>query len=132
MRTSKGLCIWNEETENAIRNKYVECRQYLQKNNEESKEEYKQKQNLAKTLVDGASVIMDRFINQIENNVCGKQNFAFKTLKHLNRSEKDAVNGTEKEMLPEIEDNSKIDFISISELQVALKGLKTGKQQGYR
>jgi hypothetical protein len=67
-------------------------KQWLQQNTEESKYRYKEKRNHAKTINREADrQSWDKFVSNIEGDLHGRQIFAYKVIKHLNKSEKDTV-----------------------------------------
>lgn len=91
-RSKKGLRIWNPEIENAIKEKQKAYKQWLQQKNEESKQIYKEKRNQAKTIVRNAHQnSWEKFISEIEDDIHGRQDFAYKVIKQLNKTEKDVA-----------------------------------------
>lgn len=85
--------IWNEEIQKAIKDKEKAYNEYLQKNSIEAKEQYHKIRNETKAIVRKAHrTSWDMFINRVEHDVHGRQEIAFKLMKHLNREERDTVN----------------------------------------
>lgn len=89
-RRRKGLRIWTPEIAAAIEEKKEAYKKMLQLNTEETKEIYKQKRNYSKILVTKAhQESWDRFVSNIENDIHGRQEIAYKIMRHLNTEEKD-------------------------------------------
>lgn len=91
-RKRKGLRIWNEEIEKAIKEKKIAYNKYIQLSTPESYTDYKSKRNYAKDLTRTAhQQSWEKYVSEIEHDVHGRQLVAYKILKHLSSSEKDTV-----------------------------------------
>ena len=90
IRNKKGLRVWNEELLIAINEKQKAYIEFLQKNTQQARDLFTYKRNYSKQLT--RKVHRDswgKFISDIEHNVHGRQSFAYKVMRHLNRTEKD-------------------------------------------
>jgi hypothetical protein len=78
----QGLKIWNEETEAAINQKQKVYLNYLQKQTEQAKNNYKTHRNTAKHKVRMAhQESWEKFISTIEHDVHDRQQIAYKAIK---------------------------------------------------
>jgi hypothetical protein len=85
----RGLKIWSEEIDKAIKEKQTAYKIYLQNPTEITKEIYRTKRNLAKNVTMKAhQESWERFISNIENDIHGRQTIAYKIRKHMNSTEK--------------------------------------------
>lgn len=146
----RGLKIWNTEIANSIKEKQDAYKSYLQTRTDEAWEIYKQKRNKTKNLIKRShSESWERFIASIEHDIHGRQNVAFKLMKHMNKAEKDTASIniiTEHQWIQHYRnlwydenceenyyvesDSSSIDQIDIKELEAALKVTKNRKATG--
>ncbi|XP_039280839.1 uncharacterized protein LOC111056792 [Nilaparvata lugens] len=152
-KRKKGLKIWNEEISEAIRNKKKAYKQLLQSPTDQAKQNYRIKRNIAKTIVRKAHEdSWDRFISGIEDDLHGRQEVAYKLIKHLNSDVKEMAKieniGKEewiqhykdlwyKSDVPFMEKAQQlqrkidgIDLIGIEELEEALRQTKNRKATG--
>lgn len=148
----RGLRIWNDEIEAAIKGKQAAYIAHLQANTDESKELYKEKRNYATQLIRHAhQQSWDQMITTIEHDIHGRQALAYKMMKHFNTSEREIarlsvigkdqwvehyknlwyhpINTTETNKDANYYNNS-VDSISLEELKIVLRSMKNRKASG--
>ena len=90
-----GLQIWNDDIEKIIKDKKTAYLKYLQLKTAESKVEYKYRCALARREVRKIKRnSWEKYVSDIEHDVHGRQEKAYKILKHLNKTEKDNLHLT--------------------------------------
>lgn len=148
-RKRKGLKIWTEELEQAIKDKKIAYHKYLQTPSVQNEETYKSKRNTAKAIARRAhQQYWDIFVSNIEHDLHGRQEVAYKIIKHLNSQERDTarLNVIEdeewkrhyQELWCQAEANRDegsdisacVDMITLDELQQALRDSKNRKASG--
>lgn len=147
---NRGLKFWNEELKEIIENKKQAYLKMISSANEvELKIDYKRKSAIAKRKVRQIKRnSWDRYISEIEHDAHGRQDKAYKIMKHLNKIDKDTLklnSITEDEWLQyykhlwtsvedrciivqETDDN--VDPITLEELQEAIASSKNKKSPG--
>lgn len=91
-RRRAGLRIWNDEIEQAIKEKQQAYLRTLQNNSEEIREIYVEKRNRARAIVRRAhQESWDRLISNIEHDIHGRQEVAYKLMRQLNKQERDTA-----------------------------------------
>jgi hypothetical protein len=89
-KNPKRLRIWNEEIETTIQEKKKAYLTYLQERTPSAEKKYKEKRNIAKKIVRQThQQSWEKFISEIEHDIHGRQQLAYKIMRHLNNQEKD-------------------------------------------
>jgi endonuclease/exonuclease/phosphatase family metal-dependent hydrolase len=91
-RNHRGLKVWNDEIAKAIADKKDAYKRALQQNTDESKQNYRSKRNIARAIIRRAhKESWEAFIRKVEEDLHGRQQVAYKIMKHLNKTEKDTA-----------------------------------------
>jgi len=151
IRSKKGLRQWNQQVKEAIDKKKQTYQKYLQTKSEESKEIYKEARNEAKRISRKAhQESWEKFISQVENDLHGRQTFAYKAIKQMNKTEKDTAHlevideqkwiqhyeklwyNPNSPVEEDLEEHTPygIDYITMEELMNAIKTSKNRKATG--
>lgn len=89
---NKKIIPWSEEQQKAVEDKNKAYHKWLQNRTERNKLEYNRMTQTVKDLNRQAQQNRwDTFISKIENDVHGRQQMAYKIMKHLNSEEKDTA-----------------------------------------
>lgn len=147
----RGLRIWNEELQQSIKNKQKAYLRYIQSRKDEDWNNYKTARNATNILRRQAhQESWDTFISRVEDDIHGRQTFAYKIIKHLNKTEKDTAGinviqenqwiehyknlWTNKDEIYDEEENEKekqeVDPLTLEELQGVLRKAKNRKATG--
>ena len=109
----RGLNVWNEHIDKALKEKQKAYNNMLSHRTPENLQLYREKRNIAKTITRKAHTdSWEQYIYNIEDDVHGRQEKAYKIMKHLNKKETDGsrLNIIEKEEW--LEDYKKLFFYS--------------------
>lgn len=88
----KGLNIWNEEIRDAINEKQKTFKIWLNNPTDNNKENYRKARKHAKKVTRQASQqAWEAFISKVENDLHGRQEFAYKFLKSMGKTQKESV-----------------------------------------
>ena len=150
VKKKKGLNYWNEEIERAIKEKKIAYMRYLQDRSQENERNYKLKRNIAKAKVkESNQESWNKFLATIEHDIYGRQNIAWKVMRHLKSTDRDVAKLTcipkeewtkyysellhdediEDVLEDEIEEKT-VDMITLDEMQEEIRKMKNRKAPG--
>lgn len=153
-RKRTGLKIWNDEISVAVNEKQTAYIKLLQNRTLQNENDYKEKRNKVKSISKKLKEEhWDKLISNIEDDVHGRQEMAYKLMKYMNKEEREMANinvieehkwkehykmlwynEEMKETIDkkenEVEEKVGIDLIDIKELQDVLKSFRNRKAPG--